>query len=72
MFGRRDPNERKRETDKAEPMQLCAPHFVHAIVDDSTDMSDLGPTKDTENIEFNARRADDMKHKIEKVAVKGA
>ena len=68
VLDRRDTKERKRERDKAEHVQLCEPHFVHAIVDDSTDMSDLGPTKDTENIEFKVRRADNMKHKFERCA----
>ena len=66
VFDRRDPKERKRERDKAEHMRLCEPHFVHAIVDELTDMSDLGPTKEIVYVEFKVRRADNMKHKIER------
>ena len=72
VFDRRDPKEkkkkRKRERDKAEHMRLCEPHFVHATVDELTDMSDLGPTKETVYVEFKVRRADNMKHKIDRCA----
>ena len=29
-------------------------------------MSDMGPTRERENIEFKVRRADNVKHKIER------
>ena len=64
VLHQRDTKERKRERDKAEHMQLCEQHFVHAIVDDSTDISDLGPTNDTENIELKVRRADNIEAQI--------
>ena len=49
-------------------MQLCEPHFVHATVDELTDMSDLGPTEEIVYVEFKVGRADNMKRKIERCA----
>ena len=53
-----------RERDKAQHMPLCVPHVVQARVDELTEMSDLDP-QDKERT-FKVRRADNMKHKIER------